>query len=95
MPVNVGLADIANVVPVPVWEAMEVALPTDVMGPVKLALVVTFPAVKPAAVPVTLVITPDAGVPRAGAMKAMPEGVTTVPVKVGEARLALRLRAVC
>jgi len=44
--------------------------------------------------PVQLVSTPEAGVPRAGAMKAMPLGVTTVPVNVGEARLALRLFAV-
>ena len=32
----------------------------------RLAFVVTLPAVNPDAVPVTLVMTPDAGVPRAG-----------------------------
>ena len=39
------------------------------MCPVKLALVVTVPAVKPAAVPVQFVSTPEAGVPRRGAVK--------------------------
>jgi hypothetical protein len=38
----------AKVVPVPVWEAMEVAFPTEVIGPVRFALVVTV-----AALPVT------------------------------------------
>ena len=42
------------------------AFPTEVTWPVKLALVVTFPAVNPEAVPVKLVATPDAGVPSAG-----------------------------
>lgn len=41
VPVNEGLADIAKVDPVPVWDAMEVAFPTDVIGPVKFAFVVT------------------------------------------------------
>ena len=39
--VNVGLACITNVLPVPVWAATEVAFPTDVIGPVRLALVTT------------------------------------------------------
>jgi hypothetical protein len=47
-------------------EPNEVALPTLVTAPVRSALVVTVPAVKLAAVPVTLVITPEAGVPNAG-----------------------------
>ena len=67
--VKVGLICTTNVVPVPVWAAIEVALPAEVMGPVRLALVVTFPAVNPDAVPVTLVMTPEAGVPRAGVIK--------------------------
>ena len=46
---------------------MEVALPLEVMTPVRLALVVTVPAVRLAAVPVKLVATPEAGVPKAGA----------------------------
>ena len=41
---NVGEVLIAKVVPVPVCEAIEVALPTDVIGPVRLALVVTVSA---------------------------------------------------
>ena len=48
--------------------AIAVALPTEVTSPVKLALVVTLPAVRPEAVPVTLVIIPEAGVPKAGAV---------------------------
>ena len=75
-------------------EPKTAALPVEVICPVRLAFVVTFPAVRPAAVPVTFVITPDAGVPRAGAMRACPLGSTTVPVKVGDARLAFRLSAV-
>jgi hypothetical protein len=43
-----------------------VAFPVDVIAPVKLALVVTFPAVRPAAVPVMFVPTKADGVPRAG-----------------------------
>ena len=43
-----------------------VALPDETMWPVRFALVVTVPAVRLAAVPDALVITPDAGVPRAG-----------------------------
>jgi hypothetical protein len=41
---SVGLVSTTNFVPVPVWDAMEVALPTDVIGPVRLALVVTVAA---------------------------------------------------
>jgi hypothetical protein len=40
-----------------VKDPSDVALPTDVTAPVKLALVVTFPAVNPAAVPVMFVPT--------------------------------------
>jgi hypothetical protein len=42
------------------------AFPTEVTCPVRLALVVTLPAVKLAAVPVALVMTPADGVPRLG-----------------------------
>ena len=63
---KVGEVFITKVVPVPVCAATEVALPTDVIGPVKFALVVTFPAVKPAAVPVMFVPTNADGVPKAG-----------------------------
>ena len=44
----------------------EAALPTEVTAPVKLALVVTLPAVRPAAVPVMFVPTSADGVPKAG-----------------------------
>ena len=46
-------------------EPSEAALPTEVTIPVRLALVVTFPAVRPEAVPVRLVATPELGVPSA------------------------------
>lgn len=42
--VRVGLACITKVLPVPVCEATAVALPTEVIGPVRLALVVTVAA---------------------------------------------------
>ena len=42
------------------------ALPTEVTAPVKLAFVVTLPAVRPAAVPVMFVPTRVDGVPRFG-----------------------------
>ena len=41
---KVGAVSITNFVPVPVCEATEVAFPTLVIGPVKLALVVLFPS---------------------------------------------------
>ena len=41
---SVGLVSITKVVPVPVWLAMLVALPTDVIGPVRLALVELLPS---------------------------------------------------
>jgi hypothetical protein len=44
---KVGAVSTTNFVPVPVWEAIEVALPTEVMTPVKLAFVVTVPAFPP------------------------------------------------
>ena len=49
--------------------AIDVAFPLDVTTPVRFALVVTFPAVRLDAVPDTLVITPDAGVPKAGVVR--------------------------
>jgi hypothetical protein len=50
-------------------EPKDVALPTEVTAPVKLALVVTLPAVRPEAVPVMFVPTKADGVPRAGVTK--------------------------
>ena len=56
-----------------------VALPELVTPPVRLALVVTVPAVSPAAVPVTLVITPLAGVPNTGATNIVPVTNVAMP----------------
>jgi hypothetical protein len=50
-------------------EPKDVALPTEVTAPVKLALVVTLPAVRPEAVPVMFVPTKADGVPKAGVTK--------------------------
>lgn len=47
--ISVGELSTTNLVPVPVWDAMEVALPTEIITPVRLALVVTV-----AALPVVL-----------------------------------------
>ena len=47
---SVGLVSITNLVPVPVCEAIEVAFPDDVIGPVSEAFVVTvaaFPVIDP------------------------------------------------
>jgi hypothetical protein len=41
---NVGLVSTTNLEPVPVWLAITVALPVDVITPVKFALVVTVAA---------------------------------------------------
>jgi hypothetical protein len=41
--ISVGVLSTTNLVPVPVWLAMLVALPTEVIGPVKLALVESLP----------------------------------------------------
>ena len=61
----------------------DVALPTLVTAPVKLALVVTLPAVKPAAVPVMFVPTNALGVPRAGVTNVGDVAkANTVPVPV-------------
>jgi len=74
-----SVGDVANTLaPVPVSsvsavakfadvkEPNDAALPTDVIIPVRLALVVTLPEVNPDAVPVILVPTKALGVPKAG-----------------------------
>jgi hypothetical protein len=63
-------------------EPSEVALPTEVTAPVKLAFVVTLPAVKPEAVPVMFVPTKAVGVPSAGVTKVGLVFRTTEPVPV-------------
>ena len=61
----------------------DVALPTEVTAPVRLALVVTLPAVRPAAVPVMFVPTSALGVPRAGVTNVGDvDNANTVPVPV-------------
>lgn len=64
----------------------DVALPTEVTAPVRLAFVVTLPAVNKAAVPVMFVPTRAVGVPSAGAtitipllVQALMLPLTTVP----------------
>jgi hypothetical protein len=73
-------------------EPKEVALPTEVIAPVKLALVVTLPAVRPEAVPVMFVPTKADGVPRAGVTNVGEVAKTKEPVPVSsvtaEAKLA-------
>jgi len=59
-----------------------VAFPTDVTSPVKLAFVVTFPAVKPDAVPVILVPTKAEGVPRLGVISVGEDAKTAEPEPV-------------
>jgi hypothetical protein len=63
-------------------EAIEVAFPTDVTSPVKLAFVVTLPAVSPEAVPVMFVPTSADGVPSAGVVKVGLVANTAAPVPV-------------
>jgi len=69
-----------------------VAFPVDVTAPVRLALVVTFPAVSPAAVPVMFVPTKAEGVPSAGVTSIGDVANTKAPVPVSsvtaEAKLA-------
>ncbi len=90
---NVGLMLITNVEPVPVCDPTDVAFPTEVMTPVRLALVVTVPAVNPAAVPEQFVRTPLAGVPRAGVTSVLfqsvsvPASVASVPLTAGSVRV--------
>ena len=63
------------------------------MGPVRLAFVVTLPAVRPGAVPVMFVPTRDDGVPRAGVTRVGLVANTNAPLPVSsvtaDARLAL------
>ena len=63
-------------------EPREVALPTEVTAPVRFALVVTFPAVNPAAVPVIFVPTKVEGVPKLGVTRVGEVSKTNLPVPV-------------
>ena len=98
---NVG--DVANTAdPVPVSsvnapnrfaelnEPREVALPTEVIAPVKLAFVVTLPAVRPEAVPVIFVPTNALGVPKAGVTKVGEVANTAAPLPVSSVKAAAK-----
>lgn len=69
-----------------VIDPKEVALPTDVTTPVKLALVVTLLAVKDVATPVMFVPTKAEGVPSAGATNTGFVAKTATPVPVSSVR---------
>jgi hypothetical protein len=99
VPVNVGDAE-KTAEPVPVSsvsavrrfeevnEPSDVVLPTDVIAPVRFALVVTVPAVSPAAVPVMLVPTRVEGVPKFGETSIGELAKTRAPVPVSSLRIA-------
>ena len=98
---NVGdVAKTANPVPVSsvkapkrfaeLNEPREVALPTEVIAPVKLAFVVTLPAVRPEAVPVIFVPTNALGVPKAGVTKVGEVANTKAPVPVSSVKAAAK-----
>ena len=82
--VMTGIAVLEPVEPAEATVASVVALPTDVTSPVKLAFVVTFPAVSPEAVPVMFVPSKKLGVPRSGVTSVGLLDSTTfvVPVEV-------------
>ena len=92
--ISKGEVSTTNLVPVPVCDAIEVALPIEVITPVRLAFVVTLPAVNPAAVPVTFVITPDVGVPRSGVTSVGEVAKTSAPVPVSSVTAAMRFALV-
>ena len=60
----------------------EVAFPTEVTSPVRLAFVVTLPAVNPEAVPVILVPTKAEGVPKFGVTRVGEVDNTLLPAPV-------------
>lgn len=104
---NIGVTKVGEVAntaePVPVssvkapsnWAEVNdpstVALPDEVTAPVKLALVVTLPAVKPEAVPVMLVPTKADGVPKAGVTNVGEVANTKAPEPVSSVTAAAKL----
>jgi hypothetical protein len=72
-------------------EPKDVALPTEVTAPVKLALVVTLPAVRPEAVPVMFVPTKADGVPKAGVTNVGLVAKTKEPVPVSSVTAEIKL----
>jgi len=71
-------------------EPRDVALPVDVIAPVRFALVVTLPAVRPEAVPVILVPTKADGVPKAGVTNVGDVAKTKEPVPVSSVTAEIR-----
>ena len=69
----------------------DVALPTEVTAPVKLALVMAEPAVKPTAVPVAFVATRTEGVPKLGVTKVGDVANTSEPVPVSSVTAVRKL----
>lgn len=72
-------------------EPSDVALPTEVTAPVKLALVTADPAIRPKAVPVMLVATMALGVPRLGVTNVGELANTSEPVPVSSVTAARKL----
>ncbi len=82
------LTNPVNTFPITVALGTVAALPTEVTSPVKFALVVTLPAVNPAAVPVIFVPTKAEGVPKLGVTNVGLVFITNVePVPVCDATL--------
>ena len=67
-------------------EPRDVAFQTEVIAPVRLALVVTLPAVRPAAVPVIFVPTNALGVPNAGVTSVGLVAKTFAPLPVSSVK---------
>src|SRR5665811_367081 len=90
--VNVGVALIAKVVPVPVCDAIVVAFPTDVIGPVRFAFVTTVVALPTeVTIPVkfALVVTVPAVKFAAMPVSPVPAPVKEEPVIIPEALIVV------
>ena len=80
------LVFITNVVPVPVWLAIEVALPTEVIGPVRFAFVTTVVALPED-------VTPPVRLALVTTVVALPTDVT-IPVRLALVVTLLAVKAV-
>lgn len=69
----------------------DVALPTEVTAPVRLALVTAEPAIRPKAVPVMFVATMAVGVPKLGVTKVGDVANTSEPVPVSSVTAVRKL----
>ena len=86
---KVGEVFITKVLPVPVCEATEVALPTEVMGPVKLASVVTVAALPVMLPTIGLVTVRSVSVPKLVSEEAVTPEAKVVPVSVPAAAVTV------